>query len=81
MANAKRIVSDPAILAVVGYYNSGVQIPSSEVYHASGLANVSPADTNPKVTVRGYAEINRIVGRDDVQGVVGADFAISRGVN
>lgn len=80
VANAKRIVSDPAILAVVGHYNSGVQIPSSEVYHTSGLANVSPANTNPKVTSRGYAEINRIVGRDDVQGLVGADFAFSHGV-
>jgi len=75
VANAKRIVSDPAILAVVGHYNSGVQIPSSEVYHTSGLANVSPANTNPKVTTRGYLEVNRIVGRDDVQGVVGAEFA------
>jgi branched-chain amino acid transport system substrate-binding protein len=80
VANAKRIVSDPSILAVVGHYNSGVQIPSSEVYHTSGLANVSPANTNPKVTTRGYAEINRIVGRDDVQGLVGADFASSHGV-
>ncbi len=80
VANAKRIVSDPAILAVVGHYNSGVQIPSSEVYHTSGLVNVSPANTNPKVTTRGYLEVNRIVGRDDVQGVVGADFAESKGV-
>jgi branched-chain amino acid transport system substrate-binding protein len=75
VANAKRIVSDPAILAIVGHFNSGVQIPSSEVYHDSGLTNVSPANTNPKVTTRGYLEVNRIVGRDDVQGVVGADFA------
>jgi branched-chain amino acid transport system substrate-binding protein len=75
VANAKRIVSDPAILGVVGHFNSGVQIPSSEVYHDSGLANVSPANTNPKVTTRGYLEVSRIVGRDDVQGVVGADFA------
>ncbi len=80
VANAKRIVSDPAILAIVGHYNSGVQIPSSEVYHTSGLANVSPANTNPKVTTRGYLEVNRIVGRDDVQGVVGAEFAASHGV-
>lgn len=79
VANAKRIVSDPAILAVVGHYNSGVQIPSSEVYHTSGLVNVSPANTNPKVTTRGYLEVNRIVGRDDVQGVVGADFASAKG--
>ena len=80
VANAKQIVADPAILCVVGHYNSGVQIPSSEVYHSAGLANVSPANTNPKVTTRGYAEVNRIVGRDDVQGVVGADFAASKGV-
>lgn len=80
VANAKRIVSDPAILAIVGHYNSGVQIPSSEVYHTSGLANVSPANTNPKVTTRGYMEVNRIVGRDDVQGVVGADFAAGKNV-
>ncbi len=80
VANAKQIVSDPAILAVVGHYNSGVQIPSSEVYHTSGLVNVSPANTNPKVTTRGYMEVNRIVGRDDVQGVVGADFAAAKGV-
>ena len=80
VANAKRIVADPDILAVIGHYNSGVQIPSSEVYHTSGLVNVSPANTATKVTTRGYAEINRIVGRDDVQGVVGADFASSKGV-
>jgi branched-chain amino acid transport system substrate-binding protein len=80
VANAKRIVADPAVLAVVGHYNSGVQIPSSEVYHSSGLVNVSPANTNPTVTTRGYLEVNRIVGRDDVQGVVGADFAVAKGV-
>ncbi len=50
VANAKQIVSDPAILCVVGHYNSGVQIPSSEEYHSAGLANVSPANTNPRVT-------------------------------
>jgi len=63
VANAKQIVSDPAILCVVGHYNSGVQIPSSEVYHTAGLANVSPANTNPKVTTRGYLEVNRIASR------------------
>jgi len=79
VANAKNIVADPAILCVVGHYNSGVQIPSSEVYHTAGLVDVSPANTNPKVTTRGYLEVNRIVGRDDVQGKVGADFAASKG--
>jgi branched-chain amino acid transport system substrate-binding protein len=80
-ANAKNIVSDPAILCVDGHYNSGVQIPSSEVYHSAGLANVSPANTNPTVTDRGYLEVNRIVGRDDMQGSVGAQYAKKKGVN
>ncbi len=75
VANAKQIVGDPDILCLVGHLNSGVMIPSSEEYHNAGLAAVSPANTNPVVTDRGYAEINRIVGRDDVQGVVGEEFA------
>ena len=80
VANAKSIVADPEVLAIVGHYNSGVQIPSSEEYHAAGLANISPANTNPKVTERGYAEVNRICGRDDVQGAVGAQYAKSKGI-
>jgi branched-chain amino acid transport system substrate-binding protein len=62
---------------VVGHLNSGVAIPSSEEYHNAQLAMVSPANTNPLITTRGYPEVNRIVGRDDVQGVVGAEFANS----
>jgi branched-chain amino acid transport system substrate-binding protein len=77
VANAKNIVSDPDILGVVGHYNSGVQIPSSEEYHNAGLVNVSPANTNPKVTDRLYAEVNRVCGRDDIQGVVGEQFALN----
>jgi branched-chain amino acid transport system substrate-binding protein len=78
--NAKTIVADPAVLAVIGHYDSGVQIPSSEIYHGANLCNISPANTNPDVTDRGYAEVNRICGRDDVQGAVGAQLAKKRGV-
>ena len=80
VANAKRIVADPEVLCVDGHYNSGVQIPSSEEYHNANLANVSPANTNPRVTDRGYKEVSRLVGRDDVQGVVAAQFANSKGM-
>jgi branched-chain amino acid transport system substrate-binding protein len=79
VANAKQIVADPAILCGVGHLNSGVMIPSSEEYHTAGLAFVSPANTNPLVTDRGYLEVNRIVGRDDLQGPVGAEFAATIG--
>jgi branched-chain amino acid transport system substrate-binding protein len=75
VANAKNIIADKDILAVVGHLNSGVAIPSSEVYKEVTLAMVSPANTNPIVTDRGYPNVNRVCGRDDVQGVVGSEFA------
>ncbi|MFN3179565.1 MAG: ABC transporter substrate-binding protein, partial [Thermus sp.] len=50
VANANRIINDPDILGVVGHLNSGVAIPSSEVYARVNLVMVSPANTNPRVT-------------------------------
>ncbi|HLE77989.1 MAG TPA: branched-chain amino acid ABC transporter substrate-binding protein [bacterium] len=75
VANAKNLVTDPDILLVVGHLNSGVAIPSSEVYNDNNLAMISPANTNPLITDRGYRVVTRVVGRDDVQGQVGAEFA------
>ncbi len=75
VANSKNIIADKDILAVIGHLNSGVAIPSSEVYKEVNLAMISPANTNPTVTDRGYGNVNRVCGRDDVQGVVGSEFA------
>jgi branched-chain amino acid transport system substrate-binding protein len=76
VAVARRMVNDPEILAVVGHFNSGVAIPSSEVYKDYSLVMISPANTNPRVTERRYPNVNRVCGRDDVQGPVGAEFAV-----
>ncbi len=75
-ANARRIAADNSILAMVGTLNSGVVIPSSEALAPSHVAIVSPANTNPKVTDRGLANMNRICARDDSQGPAGADFLV-----
>jgi branched-chain amino acid transport system substrate-binding protein len=75
VANAKNIIADKEIMAVIGHLNSGVAIPSSEVYKEVNLVMISPANTNPVVTDRGYPNVNRVCGRDDVQGVVGSEFA------
>ncbi|MBI3702374.1 MAG: branched-chain amino acid ABC transporter substrate-binding protein, partial [Rhizobiales bacterium] len=37
---------------VIGHYNSGVTIPSSEVYQENGILQITPASTNPTVTER-----------------------------
>jgi len=75
VSNAQQIVADEEILAVIGHLNSGVAIPSSEVYNENNLVMVSPANTNPLITDRGYPTVNRVCGRDDLQGPTGARFA------
>jgi len=79
VSNAQNIVADPAILAVIGHWNSGVAIPSSEVYNANDLVMISPANTNPGVTSRGLPVVNRVCGRDDNQGPTGAKFLAKLG--
>ena len=75
VANARNLVADPNVLVVVGHFNSGVALPSSEVYKDAMLAMISPANTATEITDRGYPNVNRVCGRDDVQGPVGARFA------
>ena len=76
VSNANIIGADEAILAVVGHFNSGVAIPSSEVYQKYNLAMVSPGTTAVEVTERGLKTVNRIVGRDDGQGPAAAKYAV-----
>jgi branched-chain amino acid transport system substrate-binding protein len=75
VANAKNVAADPDVLLVVGHFNSGVARPASEVYKESMLTMISPANTATDITDRGYPNVNRVCGRDDVQGPVGARFA------
>lgn len=79
VSNAQAMVADEAILAVIGHLNSGVAIPASEVYDANDLTMISPANTNPLITDRGLATVNRVCGRDDLQGPTGARFAAELG--
>jgi branched-chain amino acid transport system substrate-binding protein len=76
VAVAKRLINDAEVLGVVGHVNSGVTIPASEVYKEVNLLTVSPTASNPKVTDRGLANVNRVCGRDDVQGPAGAEYAV-----
>jgi branched-chain amino acid transport system substrate-binding protein len=74
VSNARNLVADPNVLLIVGHFNSGVALPASEVYKDAMLAMISPANTATEITDRGYPNVNRVCGRDDVQGPVGARF-------
>src|SRR5665213_2203748 len=61
---------------VIGDYNSGVTMPSSEVYQENGILEITPASTNPQVTERGMWNIFRTCGRDDQQGAVAGAYIV-----
>jgi branched-chain amino acid transport system substrate-binding protein len=72
---ANRFVGD-GVAFVVGAFNSGVTMPSSDVYHENGILEITPASTNPQVTERGLWNIFRTCGRDDQQGAVAGAYIL-----
>src|ERR1700674_1090324 len=62
---------------VIGHYNSGVTMPSSEVYQENGIYMITPAATNPKITERGMWNVFRTCGRDDQQGEVAGKYIVT----
>jgi branched-chain amino acid transport system substrate-binding protein len=72
---ANKFVGD-GVKFVIGHFNSGVTIPSSEVYQENGILEITPAATNPKVTERKMWNVFRTCGRDDQQGAVAGDYIV-----
>jgi branched-chain amino acid transport system substrate-binding protein len=93
-SNADRAVKDKDVMAIIGHYNSGAAKISIPVLNKADLLMISPANTWPGLTKPGKGEpgepdkyrptgrINytRVVPADDIQGVVGADWAKEMGV-
>ena len=75
VANARSIVADREIVAVIGHLDARVAVPASEIYRERTLAMIAPAGTGTLLTDRNLGTVSRICGRDDVQGTVAAGFA------
>lgn len=71
---ASQIVSDKDVYGVAGHLNSGCSIPASAVYHRHNVLMISPASTNPKLTLQGFKNVFRICTTDEVQGSFAAEF-------
>ena len=75
---ANTFASDRSLVGVVGHLNSGVTIPASKVYNQAKIAMVSPAATNPALTLQGLNNVFRVCTIDSVQGPMGADAAVGK---
>ncbi|CAB3722950.1 Leucine-, isoleucine-, valine-, threonine-, and alanine-binding protein [Paraburkholderia rhynchosiae] len=60
---AQKLVDD-GVVAVVGYYNSGVALPASPIFAKAGIPLIDPAATNPAITRQGLNNVFRIIATD-----------------
>jgi branched-chain amino acid transport system substrate-binding protein len=72
---ANKFVGD-GIKFVIGHFNSGVTMPTSEIYQENGILQITPASTNPAVTERKLWNVFRVCGRDDQQGTVAGQYIV-----
>jgi branched-chain amino acid transport system substrate-binding protein len=93
IANAQRAVLDPDVLIYLGTYNSGAAKISMPSLNRAGLLMLSPVNTWPGLTKpdrgdpgepdvyrpTGHVTFARVVPTDDLQGPLGADWALELG--
>ena len=82
-ANMTQLVAIPEVIGVIGPLNSNVGAAQIPISSAAGLAQCSPANTNPDLT-KGQAALDlragkpnnyiRVVTTDDVQGPAAAQY-------
>lgn len=87
--NADKAIQDPAVVAVIGPYNSGAAKIAMPKLNQAGLLLISPGATWPGLTKPGVGEANepqvyrpsgkvnfyRVVPADDLQGAAAAKWA------
>ncbi len=72
---ANKFINQKAV-AVVGHWNSSCSIPASKYYNDANMVMISPATTNPQLTLQGFKKVFRVCGTDDQQGRVAAEFVL-----
>jgi branched-chain amino acid transport system substrate-binding protein len=73
VAAAQKLTSD-GVVFVVGHVCSGAAIAAAPLYEAAGVIMMSASATNPRLTDEGRANVFRVVGRDDQQGIIAGDY-------
>jgi branched-chain amino acid transport system substrate-binding protein len=73
VAAARKLISD-GVVFVVGHVCSGAAIAAAPLYEAASVTMMSASATNPRLTEEGRANVFRVVGRDDQQGIIAGDY-------
>ncbi|HAH20776.1 MAG: hypothetical protein A2Y00_02790 [Omnitrophica WOR_2 bacterium GWF2_43_52] len=78
VAMAKRLASDPAVVAVVGHVNSSCSLAAAAIYQNARLTQISPSSSNPEISRKGYDTFFRTCATDDIQAPQAAYFAFTQ---
>jgi branched-chain amino acid transport system substrate-binding protein len=76
-AVAQKLV-DAGVVGVIGHLNSGTTVPASKIYHAAGVAQITPASTTPSYTSQGFKSAFRLVANDNKVGSTLGSYAVTR---
>ncbi|MBO9538497.1 MAG: branched-chain amino acid ABC transporter substrate-binding protein [Herbaspirillum sp.] len=63
------------VVGVIGHWNSGASLAAASVYHAAGVAQISPATMSRKFTAQGYPGVFRTIPNNDALGRFSAEYA------
>lgn len=64
---AQKVADDTSIVGTLGWLNSSVAIPTSDIFAPLNLGMISVGATNPVLTARGKNNVFRVVADDDYQ--------------
>lgn len=73
---AQKLVDD-GVAIVVGYYNSGVALPSSLVFARAGIPVILPAASNPAITRQGLKTVFRVIATDTQNSGTAGKYAVN----
>jgi branched-chain amino acid transport system substrate-binding protein len=76
MQVAQKLVDDGTAV-VIGPLNSGVVLPTSQVYAAAGIPMLLASATNPSITQRGLKTIYRMIPTDAQNAKVAGKYAVT----
>lgn len=74
---AQKFCDDQDIVAAIAHFNSGVTLPSLDIYSGCGMPQVT-ISSNPKVTNLGFHHIFRVSATDDVYGALPATVGVKQ---
>jgi branched-chain amino acid transport system substrate-binding protein len=73
VAAARQLVN-AGVSFVVGHLCSHSSLMAAGIYEAFDVPMISPGSTHPRLTEEGRRNVFRLIGRDDRQGAMAADF-------